>query len=62
MQDLYKNSVTIKVLIEKIAALLNFEGEIIYKPERVADVENLLGDNQKFNSLVENFKEYLIKD
>lgn len=51
-----ENSVTIKVLIEKIAALLNFEGEIIYKPERVADVENLLGDNQKFNSLVENFK------
>lgn len=51
-----ENSITIKDLIKKIARLLNFKGDIIYERERVADVQSLLGDNRKFNSLVKGFK------
>lgn len=51
-----ENSIKIKDLIEKIASILNFKGEIIYDPERVADVQSLFGDNSKFKSLIKDFK------
>jgi UDP-glucose 4-epimerase len=51
-----ENQVTIKELINKIASLLNFQGEVIYQPERIADVKSHLGSNEKLKSLVGNLK------
>lgn len=51
-----EKSITINELVKKIATLLNYEGEFIYKPVRVADVKSLLGNGEKFRQLVNNFQ------
>lgn len=57
--------ISIKVLIEKIAAILDFQGEVLYKDSRVSDVESHNASNEKIKSLISykltEFDEGLLK-
>jgi UDP-glucose 4-epimerase len=43
--------ITIKALIEKIAAFMNYNGPFIYKEGRKADVQHHNGSNRKLHSM-----------
>ena len=44
--------ITIKTLIEKIIAIMGYEGEIKYAPQRIGDVRRHLGDIAKAKELI----------